>query len=357
MIEAAARNKVASRSARRAAAPPTVPGRDGPGPRRRDRRRPRGQGLEQPARRRPRHVKPSDPPPDTRLRPLARPAPEVPFQANRSPASGAGGTTSAPATSATTASTTSTSACWGLGVDTQPNRVAALGGKYFFDDDQQFPDTQYVVFEYDAGNGGTTAAAAHLRAAHLVALRAGGLRERRRASTAPRACSSSATPSAGSSTASGTSRSEQMTGKVDLPAHHQNFLDAVPQGRQARGPGRGRPRLRRHLPPGEHQHAGCARRSSSTPRRRRSRTARTPTPCSAASTAPATGPCRRACDPGEPSGVSRRVISERQHPAARLALPLETHNGQEAHRRVHTDLRQAEGHPDAVCQEDEGRQG
>lgn len=38
---------------------------------------------------------------------------------------------------------------WGLGVQTHPNTMTALGGKYFFDDDQQFPDTQYVVFEYD----------------------------------------------------------------------------------------------------------------------------------------------------------------------------------------------------------------
>jgi predicted dehydrogenase len=37
---------------------------------------------------------------------------------------------------------------WGLGVETHPSRIAALGGKFFFDDDQQFPDTQYVVFEY-----------------------------------------------------------------------------------------------------------------------------------------------------------------------------------------------------------------
>lgn len=37
---------------------------------------------------------------------------------------------------------------WGLGVDTHPSTVSAIGGKYFFDDDQQFPDTQYVVFEY-----------------------------------------------------------------------------------------------------------------------------------------------------------------------------------------------------------------
>lgn len=39
-------------------------------------------------------------------------------------------------------------ACWGLGVTSHPTRIACLGGKYFFDDDQQFPDTQYAVFEY-----------------------------------------------------------------------------------------------------------------------------------------------------------------------------------------------------------------
>ncbi len=37
---------------------------------------------------------------------------------------------------------------WGLGVETHPSRVSAIGGKYFFDDDQQFPDTQQVAFEY-----------------------------------------------------------------------------------------------------------------------------------------------------------------------------------------------------------------
>ena len=37
---------------------------------------------------------------------------------------------------------------WGLGVTTHPSRVAAVGGKFFFDDDQQFPDTQQVAFEY-----------------------------------------------------------------------------------------------------------------------------------------------------------------------------------------------------------------
>lgn len=39
-------------------------------------------------------------------------------------------------------------ACWGLGVTTQPSRITCQGGKYFFDDDQQWPDTQYAIFEY-----------------------------------------------------------------------------------------------------------------------------------------------------------------------------------------------------------------
>lgn len=43
---------------------------------------------------------------------------------------------------------------WGLGVDTHPTKVSALGGKLFFDDDMEFPDTQQVTFEYPDPNGG-----------------------------------------------------------------------------------------------------------------------------------------------------------------------------------------------------------
>ena len=39
-------------------------------------------------------------------------------------------------------------ALWGFGVEEHPSRVACFGRKYHFDDDQQFPDTQYAVFEY-----------------------------------------------------------------------------------------------------------------------------------------------------------------------------------------------------------------
>lgn len=41
---------------------------------------------------------------------------------------------------------------WGLGVETHPSKVVALGGKFFREDDQEFPDTQQVTFEYP-GNG------------------------------------------------------------------------------------------------------------------------------------------------------------------------------------------------------------
>jgi predicted dehydrogenase len=41
---------------------------------------------------------------------------------------------------------------WGLGVTAHPSKISASGGKFFFDDDQQFPDTQQVSFEY-SGEG------------------------------------------------------------------------------------------------------------------------------------------------------------------------------------------------------------
>lgn len=41
-------------------------------------------------------------------------------------------------------------ALWGLGVESHPVRAACFGAKLFFDDDQQFPDTQTAIFEYEA---------------------------------------------------------------------------------------------------------------------------------------------------------------------------------------------------------------
>jgi predicted dehydrogenase len=43
---------------------------------------------------------------------------------------------------------------WGLDVDTHPSKICAMGGKYFFDDDMQWPDTQNCLFEYAPDKGG-----------------------------------------------------------------------------------------------------------------------------------------------------------------------------------------------------------
>jgi predicted dehydrogenase len=98
------------------------------------------------------HARPSDPPSTLDYDLWLGPAPEVPYQSNLLPGIwrwwynfGAGDMGNDGVHDIDLA-------CWGLGVDKHPSSIAALGGKYFFDDDQQFPDTQYVVFEY-AGDG------------------------------------------------------------------------------------------------------------------------------------------------------------------------------------------------------------
>ena len=120
---------------------------------------------------------------------------------------------------------------WGLGVTTPPNTVAALGSKFFFDDDQQFPDTQYCVFEWPAdgkpGNkrqlifeqrdwspyvqeGYENGAAFYgtkgmLLLGHTKGYQVFGPRNQ---------------------------PGEKGTGEADLPAHHQDFLNCVRTGGQ-----------------------------------------------------------------------------------------------------------------------------
>ena len=94
------------------------------------------------------HQQPSDPPADLDFDLWLGPAPARPYQSNLLPSIwrwwydfGAGDIGNDGVHDIDLAR-------WGLGVTTHPSTVAALGGKYFFDDDQQWPDTQYVVFEY-----------------------------------------------------------------------------------------------------------------------------------------------------------------------------------------------------------------
>lgn len=117
-------------------------------------------------------------------------------------------------------------AVWGLGVETHPNRVTCFGQKNFFDDDQQFPDTQYAVCEYSPTNksgkgkqlifeqriwspyvqeGYENGAAFYgtegvLIMGHTIGWKLYGPKNKLLA---------------------------EQTGPADLPAHHQNFFDAV----------------------------------------------------------------------------------------------------------------------------------
>jgi hypothetical protein len=113
-----------------------------------------------------------------------------------------------------------------LDVETHPSSVACLGGKLFFDDDQEFPDSQYAVFDYPASapsgrsrqlifeqriwspyvqEGYENGAAFYgtdglLLLGHSVGWKLYGPRNQLRAEGA---------------------------GAADLAAHHQNFFDAI----------------------------------------------------------------------------------------------------------------------------------
>lgn len=94
------------------------------------------------------HQQPSDPPSTLDYDLWIGPAPMVPYQSNMLPSIwrwwydfGAGDMGNDGVHEIDVA-------CWGLGAQGHPSSVVALGSKYFFDDDQQFPDTQYCLFEY-----------------------------------------------------------------------------------------------------------------------------------------------------------------------------------------------------------------
>lgn len=99
-------------------------------------------------------VKPSEPPPHLDFDLWVGPAPMVPYQSNMLHASWRWWRAFGTGDIGNDGVHDIDIARWGLGVGTHPRRIAALGGKYFFDDDQQFPDTQSIVYEYDMGEKG-----------------------------------------------------------------------------------------------------------------------------------------------------------------------------------------------------------
>jgi predicted dehydrogenase len=93
-------------------------------------------------------AKPTEPPASLNYDTWVGPAPMVPYQANRQHSSWHWWYEFGTGDAGNDGVHEIDIARWGLGVETHPSRVAAVGGKYFHDDDQQFPDTMTAVFEY-----------------------------------------------------------------------------------------------------------------------------------------------------------------------------------------------------------------
>lgn len=87
------------------------------------------------------HARPSSPPPGVDYDTWIGPAPMVPFQENRFHYTWHWWFDFGTGDMGNDGVHDIDYARWGLGVQEHPTRIVALGGKYFHDDDQQFPDT------------------------------------------------------------------------------------------------------------------------------------------------------------------------------------------------------------------------
>ncbi len=94
------------------------------------------------------HAQPSDPPAHVDYDTWVGPAPFLPFQANRFHYNWHWFHNFGTGDMGNDGVHELDYARWGLGVETHPSKISALGGKLFHDDDQEFPDTQQVAFEY-----------------------------------------------------------------------------------------------------------------------------------------------------------------------------------------------------------------
>jgi predicted dehydrogenase len=99
------------------------------------------------------HVSPSDPPAELDYDTWLGPAPKTPYQSNFHPAKWRWFHSFGEGDIGNDGVHDLDIGRWGLGVDTHPTRICALGGKFFHDDDQQWPDTQTVIFEYHLDGG------------------------------------------------------------------------------------------------------------------------------------------------------------------------------------------------------------
>lgn len=119
---------------------------------------------------------------------------------------------------------------WGLSVRTHPRTIAAIGGKYFFDDDQQFPDTQYVVFEYlDEGKPGTKKQLIYEQRIWSPYFQEGY--ENGNAFYGTKGMLILGKNGGWKVIGERNQPGKTMTGSPDLHAHHSNFLDCIRSGK------------------------------------------------------------------------------------------------------------------------------
>lgn len=119
---------------------------------------------------------------------------------------------------------------WGLGVDTHPDTITALGGKYFFDDDQQWPDTQYVVFEY----AGTDAKPQKKQLVYEQRIWSPYFQEGHENGNAfygTKGVMILGKKHGWQVTLQGNKPGPSMSGNFSLPHHHQNFIDCIRNGK------------------------------------------------------------------------------------------------------------------------------
>jgi hypothetical protein len=118
---------------------------------------------------------------------------------------------------------------WGLGVNVHPNRIAALGGKYFFDDDQQFPDTMTVAFEYD-GVGGPAGRKQLIFEQRIWSPYVQEGHENGNAFYGTKGMLVLGKGHGWQIFGPKNAPGESMAGKADSPAHHRNFLECIKTG-------------------------------------------------------------------------------------------------------------------------------
>ena len=119
---------------------------------------------------------------------------------------------------------------WGLGVDVQPSRITALGGKYFFDDDQQWPDTQYVVFEYPGQGSQRTRQLIFEQRIWSPYFQEG--HENGNAFYGTKGVMILGKKDGWKITLERNEPGPAMTGTFSLPNHHQNFFDCIRSGQK-----------------------------------------------------------------------------------------------------------------------------